>query len=177
MSSLSCHAVSAMYSFNEEFTCYTLCAPSDLTPVQHTGVKSEHAPVQVLMTFYAGLGQTTLPAAGFSSSGTALSWRAWVVSIQKATYYFFGYVHTLKKKNKKQLTWSSGKMGLPVSLLVIYLSIWYSVWGIIDSIEIWQMNSWITIKNICEYYWPWQTRRYLDLFFCFSFLFQRKHYS
>ena len=44
--------------------------------------------------------------------------------------------HFKKKKTKKKLTLSSGKMGSPVSLLVIYLSIWYSVWGIIDSIEI-----------------------------------------
>ena len=82
--------------------------------------------------------------------------------------------HLKKKKNSKKLTLSSGKMGLPVSLLVIYLSIWYSVWSIIDSIENWQMNSSITIKKICEYYWPWQTREYFNLFCFFSFLFQKK---
>ena len=84
---------------------------------------------------------------------------------------------TLKKQKKQKLTLSSGKMGLPLSLLVIYLSIWYSVWGIIDSTEIWQMNSWITIKNICEYYWPWQTRRYLNLFYIFFFVYSILHFS
>ena len=57
------------------------------------------------------------------------------------SYLLFLWLCPHFKKKKKKLTLSSGKMGLPVSLLVIYLSIWYSVWGIIDSIEIWQMNS------------------------------------
>ena len=157
-----------MYSSDKEFTCYTLRPLWGLTPVQHTEVNSEHTPGKARRTFYTSLGQTTL----FLSAFLPLA----VLNKKHTESYllFLWLCPHLKNKKKQKLTLSSGKMGLPLSLLVIYLSIWYSVWGIIDSTEIWQMNSWITIKNICEYYWPWQTRRYLNLFYIFFFPFSKK---
>ena len=53
-----------------------------------------------------------IPAAGFSTSGAALSLHlSWIINVQKATYYVFGYVHTLKKKKQQKTDfklWENG---------------------------------------------------------------------